>query len=813
MVKRSFISLILINISFILCSQTHPDLGLHGLVTWLSDTKIRVEYDWSNDSQLSDWTVTNGSTIVRGNGIVTVKGGTVSVFSMVWKQPVKCSRIYAQNATAINSSVAHLNFVTNVLGWSGLNYNPPEMIGLIYRAPGNYWLENGTMTSLPGPTIVLGNKYTVDINITGTTITTKSSSDNIVYSYNLSAAPSKERQVAVGGWEGDTEWGKLTIEGEITLPSTTHSDMINIQSNGSQFSPVIEVVGTPEIRWIFDDSTTSTSNTPVKNYGSLGSRHNFLKVTPWSALIGINVGYDAGDSGYGGFAMVPNQNVSGFHNLSLAKSSLQYICASYNPLTELDLRGFTALKFIELLYCQNMAKIRLGTHPVLERLCVEDNNLDSLNISGCPALKDLRSALNNYTTINWGSTGLSIWHICIRDNPKMKVNIPPLTQFPLLKELLNWNSNQTGAFVCHSSVLEIIESYGNRYTSADLSGCTALKEFAFSGNQLASINLGTANNLTYVQLKDCGLIKSQTDYVLNTLDGAGKLNGNLDLSGNMVPSADGLVHYNSLKGKGWTVILPVPVATITVTGAGGISAITTDNGTLQLSASVLPATAGNKTVTWSIVNGTGTATISETGIVTAVDNGTVTARATANDGSDIYGTLVITISNQIISVVNITVTGANGSSVITSEGGTLQLGAVVSPANATINTVTWSVVNGTGQATISQSGLVVASSKGTVTAKATANDGSGVFGSMIISIEAGDPVIVSLNSNEMSVRVPDNLLLAKINLLNINGSVLETKTIESNICIFNVSNLPSGIYVISIYKSTILSTVKVIKPW
>ena len=77
----------------------------------------------------------------------------------------------------------------------------------------------------------------------------------------------------------------------------------------------------------------------------------------------------------------------------------------------------------------------------------------------------------------------------------------------------------------------------------------------------------------------------------------------------------------------------------------------------QLTATVSPTNATNKTVTWSIINGTGQATISTTGLVTAVASGTVTARATANDGWS-YGTLVITISNQVIPVTGITVTGA-----------------------------------------------------------------------------------------------------------------------------------------------------------
>ena len=99
----------------------------------------------------------------------------------------------------------------------------------------------------------------------------------------------------------------------------------------------------------------------------------------------------------------------------------------------------------------------------------------------------------------------------------------------------------------------------------------------------------------------------------------------------------------------------VYVSDINVTGAGGASTINTDNGTLQLSAEVLPSNATNKTVTWSIINGTGQATINSSGLVTAVANGTVTARATATDGSAISGTMLITISNQVVPVTGISV--------------------------------------------------------------------------------------------------------------------------------------------------------------
>jgi len=178
----------------------------------------------------------------------------------------------------------------------------------------------------------------------------------------------------------------------------------------------------------------------------------------------------------------------------------------------------------------------------------------------------------------------------------------------------------------------------------------------------------------------------------------------------------------------------IKVASITVTGAAGATAITTNTGSLQLSAAISPTNATNKSVTWSIANGTGQANISSSGLVTAVGNGTVTARATANDGSGAYGTLVINISNQAIKVASINVTGAAGATTITTNAGSLQLSAAISPTNATNKSVTWSIANGTGQASISSSGLVTAVANGTVTARATANDGSGVYGTLLITV-------------------------------------------------------------------------------
>lgn len=86
----------------------------------------------------------------------------------------------------------------------------------------------------------------------------------------------------------------------------------------------------------------------------------------------------------------------------------------------------------------------------------------------------------------------------------------------------------------------------------------------------------------------------------------------------------------------------VDVESVTITGG----TITTDNGTLQIEAAILPEDATNKVLAWSVENVTGKATISSDGVVTAVADGEVTITGAATDGSYEEGTCTVTISGQ-----------------------------------------------------------------------------------------------------------------------------------------------------------------------
>jgi len=142
----------------------------------------------------------------------------------------------------------------------------------------------------------------------------------------------------------------------------------------------------------------------------------------------------------------------------------------------------------------------------------------------------------------------------------------------------------------------------------------------------------------------------------------------------------------------------------------------------------------------------------------------------------------------------------------------LQLFADVLPEEATDKNVIWSVLNFSGEASIDASGLLTGIVPGYVTAVATANDGSGTYGTLDIEIDIQLPEI-TINRYEMIIKVPRRFLQAKISLLGLDGRILQTMKIWNSECRFDVSALTPGIYIISIHKSVILYGTKVFKPF
>ena len=199
-----------------------------------------------------------------------------------------------------------------------------------------------------------------------------------------------------------------------------------------------------------------------------------------------------------------------------------------------------------------------------------------------------------------------------------------------------------------------------------------------------------------------------------------------------------------------TVSKPIYITTISLNS----SIESLDVGaTKQLSAEVYPSDATNKSVTWSSSN-TNVATISSTGLVTAIAEGTVTITCKANDGSGVKATCKVTVNNVYVTSISL-----NTSTAYLYVDDTKQLSATVNPSTATDKSVTWSSSN-TNVATVSSTGLVTAIAEGTATITCKANDGSGVEATCNITVY--EPIKVesiSINPNEIKMLVNDMIQL------------------------------------------------------
>ncbi len=189
--------------------------------------------------------------------------------------------------------------------------------------------------------------------------------------------------------------------------------------------------------------------------------------------------------------------------------------------------------------------------------------------------------------------------------------------------------------------------------------------------------------------------------------------------------------------------------TVTVYKKVSVTSLTLDSSKLTMNkgdsttilATITPANASEKTITWSSTDTT-VATVSSKGVVTAKATGTTVITALTKDGNFLQQCKV-TVEQAVTSVK------LSATEVKLSVGKTKTLKATVSPSDATNKKVTWSSSN-EKVATVSSSGVVTAKAKGTATITAKTKDGGYVA---VCTIETYIGVTgVTINSD--SVKLP-----------------------------------------------------------
>ncbi len=159
-------------------------------------------------------------------------------------------------------------------------------------------------------------------------------------------------------------------------------------------------------------------------------------------------------------------------------------------------------------------------------------------------------------------------------------------------------------------------------------------------------------------------------------------------------------------------VVIVPVSSITLDKTSVNMGI---GGSQDLTATVLPANATNKAVSWTSSN-PAAVTVTSSGLVKGIAAGTATITATTEDGGL---TATCTVEVVVVPVSSITL---DKTTLNMGIGDSQDLTATVLPNNATNKAVSWTSSN-PEVATVSNSGLVTAIAGGSVTITATTEDG------------------------------------------------------------------------------------------
>ena len=169
-----------------------------------------------------------------------------------------------------------------------------------------------------------------------------------------------------------------------------------------------------------------------------------------------------------------------------------------------------------------------------------------------------------------------------------------------------------------------------------------------------------------------------------------------------------------------------------------------------LSATVLPANATYKTVSWRSSN-TAVATVSSNGTVTAKAVGTATITATQAE-SNVSASCVVSVIIIPATAVQLNRTDM---SIVKGRSGTLS--ATVLPTNATYKTVSWRSSN-TAVATVSSNGTVTAKAEGTATITATQAE-SKVSASCVVTVVNIPATSVKLDRTNITIEEGASTLL------------------------------------------------------
>lgn len=252
--------------------------------------------------------------------------------------------------------------------------------------------------------------------------------------------------------------------------------------------------------------------------------------------------------------------------------------------------------------------------------------------------------------------------------------------------------------------------------------------------------------------------------------------------------------------------------------------------TLQMKADVEPTDASEKSVSWSVKNGTGSADIDEeSGLLTGSNSGTVTITATANDGTLVTGEKEITVTQAEGTIVIDEKTSAGGdgwtwdkdSKTLTLAGIDLQTGDAPCISINVPDTVYINLKEGTtsklkskvGINNETQSGKTIIQGKGVLEIEALS---TGIFckGSLTIKENPAIKINGDLGSKpSLGIRTRDGITVdgGKIDINNFGGSIFIEGTAAFNGGTTTIKNEGTGS--MAVYVSGTLTVSDTLQYW
>lgn len=348
-------------------------------------------------------------------------------------------------------------------------------------------------------------------------------------------------------------------------------------------------------------------------------------------------------------------------------------------------------------------------------------------------------------TVTTPVTGISVAPTTASLNPggsqQLAATISPATA---TNKTYTWASSNTGVATINASGLVTAVANG----TATITATTA------DGGKKASctVSVTTPTSGVTISPTTTTIIKGKTQLLTATVAPATAS----DKSLTWTSSNTGVATVNS---SGLVTGVGVGSATITATTANGghkatcavtvrvpvsgisVSPTTTTlikGRTQQLAATVTPTDATNKNYTWSSTNTT-VATVSATGLVTAVGGGSATISVTTADGS---------YSASCVVTVTVPVTGINIADVSSTvnTGSTAQLAYTITPSDATNKTVTWSSSNPSVATINATTGVITPVAAGGAEITATTADGSFTDTCFVIVTNNLKPLKIKINT-------------------------------------------------------------------